>query len=510
MHSIATVPPSLHRTVAGALPTVAVPTGRAAPLTALRVLANALFIMALLLINVGGTYGSGVFFAILTVMVFVSPEAAFKSLAICYLGLMLNFAFVPKSLVWTPGRIILPFLALLRFGLDLAAYRLSPFQRASYASLVFFAAVMAICSIASGWYTHIALLKILYFLTFYTVVSAATIVLRHRRADLGEWFVSLCLAAALFGVAAIALNIDGNFRALKVDAYQTVSSSGFNGAFAHPNAHAVYASLFVTFLAIVWLLSRYRQRWLVLPLMACWMTFIVWSESRTAFLATAAGVFFLVLNARPLRNRLGWKMRPNLSRRTVIGVGIAVATLGLLWNAATENTLGKSIASYIVKGAINEFDYQAQVSMERIVSSRKGLIEFSWHNFLANPLTGIGFGVAKTDAFQANATYLTAPAEKGFLPTAILEEGGMLGTAAFVLYICVFSWELLRERNTAGIVMLWTMLITNLGEMTIFSPGGAGAFSWIMVGAAMLFGDRCWTPPPVHATASSHSHTWRP
>jgi len=510
MHSIATFHPSLHRTVPGALPTVAVPTGRTAPLSVLRILANACFIVAILLINVGGNYGAGVFFAILAVMVFVSPEAAFKSLAICYLGLMINSFFVPKSLVWTPARIIIPFLALFRFGVDLAAYRLSPFGRASYMSLLLFAAVMSLCSIVSGWYTHIALLKILYFLTFYTVVFAATTVLRHRRADLGEWFVSLCLAAALFGVAAIALNVDNNFRTLKVDVYDTIYASAFNGAFAHPNAHAVYASLFMTFLATVWLLSPYRQRWLVLPLMACWIMFIAWSRSRTAFLASAAGIFFLVLNARPLQNRLGWKLRPNLSRRVVIGLGIVATAFALLLNAATDNSLGKTISSYIVKGAINEFDYQAQVSMERIVSSRRGLIEFSWHNFLANPLTGIGFGVAKTEAFQKMATYLTAPAEKGFLPTAILEEGGLLGTAAFMLFIAVFSWELIRERNMAGIVMLWTLLITNLGEMTIFSPGGAGGFSWIMVGASILLGDRCWMPPPVHAAASPRSHTWRP
>lgn len=499
MHSIATTSPSLQATFAGALPSVAGRVHRAAPLTALRILGNALFIIAILTLNRAGDLGSYAFFAILGIMLLWSPEAAFKALAICYMGLMINFFFVPKTLVWTPSRIVLPFLALLRFGADFASYGLSLLNRSSYLSLLFFAGVMAICSILSGWYTQIALLKIVYFLTFVTLIFMATSVLRHRRADIGEWFVSLILAATLFGIGAIALNVHTNFRTLRADVYEVIYGSQFNGAFVHPNSHAVYGTLFVTFLGMIWLLSRYRQRWLVVPILACWSVFIARSESRTAFLASFVSLILLVLYAKPLRTRFGWQMRPNVKRRTIIMAGLAAVIIGLFWNAATGNSIGKALTAYIVKGSIRDLDYGSGVFVERVVSSRRGLIEFSWQNFLASPVYGIGFGVSKTEAFRRDATYFTAPSEKGFIPTAILEEGGLLGTATFLLFIALFSRDLKRERNMLGLIMFWSFLLTNFGEVTFFAPGGAGSFGWIMVGAAMILNDRCWKPPVASA-----------
>jgi hypothetical protein len=131
----------------------------------------------------------------------------------------------------------------------------------------------------------------------------------------------------------------------------------------------------------------------------------------------------------------------------------------------------------------------------QIMASRKSLIELSWKNFQENSLFGIGFGVAKTEVFARTATLMTAPAEKGFLPTALLEEGGVMGAAAFVLFVLMFIRQMVLERNVAGLVTLVAFVATNLGEVTIFSPGGAGSFGWITVGAAMILGDHCWTPP---------------
>lgn len=477
------------------------------PLAVIRVLGNALLIIGLLALNLGGIVGSSVFFAILTAMVFASPEAALKALAICYLGLMINTAFVPKSLVWAPARIVLPMLALLRFGLDLAVCRVSILNRGSYIGLLAFAATMAICSIASGWFTDIALLKISYFIGFMTMIFAATTVLRHRRTDLGEWFVALSLSAILYGIASIVLGVDNNFRAIRVDVYEKVYSTMFNGAFSHPNVHAVYASLSIVFLMSVWLLSRYRQRWLVVPMIACWGMFVAWSASRTAALSTVVGFLILAVYAKPFRSRSGQLLLPHLSRRVIVGVGSLAAATALFWNASTNNSLVNTLTAYVMKTQAKEFEDTTQLSFEGVILSRKALVDFSWQNFLENPYFGIGFGVAKTETFRQNATYLTAPAEKGFLPTAILEEGGVIGTSMFVLFVILFARDLLKDRNVPALVMSGTFLATNLGEMTIFSPGGAGGFGWIMIVAATLMGDRCWTdagrasgPPTVPRT----------
>lgn len=511
MHSIATSAPSLPSDFAVPLPTGVALARRAVPLAASRILGTALLIMALLMLNTAGTIGSAVCFVILTAMIFVSPEAAFKSLAIFYLGLMVNSFFVPKSSVlWSPARIVLPSLALLRFSIDLSTYRLSVLNRPGYVGLLCFCGTMAVCSMLSGWYTQIALLKVFYFLLFVSTVFAGTVVLRHRRTDLGEWFVALILATTLFGIAAVALNVDSNFRQRTDVTGRILAGSSFNGAFGHPNVHAIYGTMFITFLATVGLLGAYRQRWLVLPMMACWATFIAWSASRTAFLSTAAGILILIVAAKPARNRLGWRMRPRVSRGALIGLLTLAVVLGLFLDVATDNSLGKALSSFMAKGGTSKSatGYK-ELNIEKIMQSRQALIDFSWNNFLDSPFFGIGFGVAKTEVFRRTATYLTAPAEKGFLPTAILEEGGLIGTAAFVIFLGLFCRELVRQRNVAGLVTFLAFLVTNLGEMTLFAPGGAGGFGWLLVGAAMIFNDHCWTPPRAGAPALAVNHQWR-
>jgi hypothetical protein len=59
----------------------------------------------------------------------------------------------------------------------------------------------------------------------------------------------------------------------------------------------------------------------------------------------------------------------------------------------------------------------------------------------------------------------------------------------------MFIRQLIHERNIAGLVTFIAFVMTNIGEVTIFSPGGAGSFGWMTVGAAMILGDHCWSPP---------------
>lgn len=492
MHATVTTAPNLRDRLERFVPAGAAASRRTAPLDAVRILRDAVLVMALMALNTAGTAGSIAFFVILAIMLLRSPEAAFKALAICYLALMINKAFVPKSLFWTPARLVLPYLALIRFSADLSTLRYSITRRSSYLCLVAFVATMAVCSIASGWYTHIALLKALNFLVYLTTIFAGTAVLRLRRSDIGEWFVSLILAATLFGIAAVLLRQGNNFRNIVLASGEVISNMGFNGAFLHPNSHATYATLFVAFLAIVWIISRYRRSWLTAPIIACWLVFMSWSGSRTSFIASIVAMLVLMAYARPMRNRLGWYLRPKIRRGTLI----AVVVLAFVGTLIVDAGLGGSLRSTVV-GFINKSQAGSELGgldADKIVASRKALIEFSWLNFKENPIFGIGFGVAKTEEFRRTATLFTAPAEKGFLPTAILEEGGVLGTAAFIVFLIAFIGELMRDRNVAGLVAFATFLATNVGEVTIFAPGGGGAFGWITVGAAIVLGDRCWTP----------------
>lgn len=505
MHSIATTARPLHYSGSTAEPAIAGRLIQSIPLDAARLATTTLTLVALLSINVAGTPGAAIFFAILALMLLSSPQAAFKALAICYLGLMINHSFVPKTPLWTIGRLVLPLLALVRFGIDLSHLRVSLFSRSWYVALIVFVAAMAICSIVSGWYTHIALLKLINFTATVTAILAGTTVLRLRRIDVTEWFVALIVAATLFGIASVVLGLSSNFRDIQVAPGQYIAAKGFNGAFLHPNLHATYASLFVTFLGLVWILGHYRRTWMVVPIIVCWFLFMAWSASRTSLVASVTGIGLLVVCAKPIRNRHREIMRPKLSRGSLVAI-VALALIGgFIFDQATGGSVVKQVIAFVNKASVESTE-ALTLDTEKILSSRKQLLELSWKNFEDSPVCGIGFGVAKTEQFRRTATLFTAPAEKGFLPTAILEEGGVVGAGTFVLFLLTFIRFLLRERNIAGFVTLIAFLATNLGEVTIFSPGGAGSFGWITIGAAMILGDHCWGPPSVANLPASMDH----
>jgi hypothetical protein len=462
---------------------------RRPPLDLSRIATGALAIMALLLLNKGGSIGAGVFFTILTAMVFLSPKHAFQALAICWLGLMLNPSFVPKSIVWTPARLALPLIAFLRFSFDMTRIGSSLFTSPVYGLFLVYVGAMAICSVLSGWYTQIALMKLVNFWAVISTILAGVTVLRRMRVDLTEWFVALVAAATLFGLLSIALGVDDNFRTYVPGAESNV----FVGAFLHPNCHSVYASLFVVMLASIFLLGEYRQRRIVLPMIAIWFVFMVWSQARASVIAAILGCVVLVVLAQPFRNRFGWRLRLNVRRSQALAFIVVAGILGGIFDLATQRGITKSVVAFLNKGG-NEALTTA-IDTEQMLSSRQGLIDSSWANFQEQPLTGIGFQVAKNQAFVQNATLFTAPVEKGFLVTAVLEEGGIFGATAFCAFMLAFLIELAISRNVPAIAMLLAFLTSNMAEVTIFSPGGSGSFGWTMIGAAMILGDHCWHKP---------------
>lgn len=459
------------------------PAGR--PLAPLRVAWTSVLIIALLLLNKIGDWGSIGFFAILGVMVLRSPRHAFQALAICALGLMINKAFVPKTAAWTVGRLMLPAFAMIRFTLDYLTMRNVGRGLIVYGALLAYICAMAVCSIMSGWYTHIALLKLFNFWISMTAIWLGMTVLRARRIDLSEWFVALITAACAFGVLAIITGAANNFQRgdLHVD-------SAFVGAFSHPNCHALYASLFITFLSSVGLYSHYRYRWLVVPLIGLWLLFMAWSASRTSFVAVIPALLVLAAYASPVRSRSGRRLRSTLSRGVLLG-GVVMGVLGLV---VVDLTSGGMISQRVI-AFVNKSEKLDTLEAAAILRSRQGLIDHGWTNFLENPVFGIGFQVATTEAFVRTATLFTAPAEKGFLPTAVLEEGGVFGASFFVIFLGTLVTSLIRERNVPGLAVFAAMLAANLTEVSLFAPGGMGLFGWTMVGAAIMLGDHCWVTP---------------
>ncbi|MDE3051447.1 MAG: hypothetical protein KGJ48_16300, partial [Nitrospirota bacterium] len=79
---------------------------------------------------------------------------------------------------------------------------------------------------------------------------------------------------------------------------------------------------------------------------------------------------------------------------------------------------------------------------------------------------------------------LSAPTEKGFLPTAILEETGILGTLCLILLLGSLIWQVSRKSDIATTWIFFTSILVNVGEMVFFSFGGLGLYIWLIMGWA--------------------------
>lgn len=464
-----------------------------APFSAQRILLRAALIVALLLVNKLGAAGSVAFFGILLVMVMRSPESAFMAFTIGMVGLVSNMAIVPKNLVWTPCRLAILFVCAARFSADLAGMGRSLFRYGYYSALCLFVFIAALCSIASGYYLQIALLKLVSFSVGLTAVLAGVMVLQVRRTDLTEQFISVAAVIVINGFLAMLFG-NAYTRAVAGDLYGT--SSYFAGPFYHPNATGPFCALLVTLLFATWVFSPRRNLRICLALIVPLLYFIWASRSRTGLASAVIGVIFVFL-LTVLAWGPGWlRLNLNRSRRSMVAWATVIVLATFIADGISTGRVSAAFMSLA-----NKYNQKSEtVEMQSLLATRQSLIERGWQGFLERPLTGLGFEVSLDPFFVRNAGLFSAPIEKGFLPTAVLEEVGIFGATAFAIFLISFIVSLAMQRNAVGLAMFLTYLVTNLGEVTIFAFGGPGGIGWALVGAGMLIGSTClvprWLPRP--------------
>lgn len=451
-------------------------------LSARRIIEYTAFALVMIFLNRFGLPGNALFFMIIIAMVASRPLYAVMGMNLAMLGLVANVAFVQKTIVWTFARFANLFLFAGRFGLagGNAAWSKSP----AYLWLTAFCVVAAFCSLVSGYYVHIALLKLFSFWLATSGFFAAIHTIRVLRIDTTEWFVAqTVVVCALCGLSLI-LGVAQNFK-------EFASQIGlYNLAFYHSQTMGPGAAFLITYCACVYLFSGHRNRWICLPIVGCLAYFLSLTGSRTGFGTAVIGVGTAFAAAFAWKQSRWRRPRLNLSRSSLV----AMALLGAIGIGCCDVALGgrlsRRFASFITKSR----GEKTSISLEETIASRQGIAEQTWQNFLQSPITGIGFQVAKTDDFVRNATLFSAPMEKGFLPTAILEEVGVLGAFVFVGFVVSMFRLLIRERNIPGLAMFVAHLASNLGEASYFAVAGQGGYAWMMVMAAIVLGDRCMSP----------------
>ena len=123
-------------------------------------------------------------------------------------------------------------------------------------------------------------------------------------------------------------------------------------------------------------------------------------------------------------------------------------------------------------------------------ASRGAVIERMWVNIQIQPWQGIGFGIASypEDMVVDRDPILGLPTgaaiEKGVLPIAVMEELGVFGFFAVMLWLWMLVRRAARGGGMTALAVFFTVLLLNMGEYVLFSPGGMGLLSLLLIGWA--------------------------
>ena len=207
------------------------------------------------------------------------------------------------------------------------------------------------------------------------------------------------------------------------------------------------------------------------------LVLIVMSEARAAGLGLVLGLGVAMLIGRRLARRRWRDFLPGLGS-TRVRVILALALIGAL-------VTGPFLATHIENYRTKRTDNVALVDMYE--ASRGALIDRMLENVREHPWTGIGFGIASypEDMDVARDPVLGLPTgaavEKGMVFLAVLEELGIFGLLSVLAWLWMLVRRTARNAGMTALAVCLTALFMNFGESVLFSPGGMGMLSLILI-----------------------------
>lgn len=260
------------------------------------------------------------------------------------------------------------------------------------------------------------------------------------------------------------------------------NGTGFQGVLSHPQAFGPVVAMLAAWVAGR-LLSTAGPRWSDVAFLGLCFVLVVMSESRTAGFALILGLASAVLVLPLIAGIPARRLMPGLASRRLHALGL-IAVIGVM-------VVGPALSGRVGDYAQKRTDSAGL--FEAMVSSRGLLVQTMIANFEEEPLTGIGFGIASGPSFIVVVREpmlglpISASIEKGVLPIAVLEEIGIFG----FLLVVAWLWLMVKRSARAGIAafaVVAVVLLLNLGESTLFSPGGLGLLQLILLAWAFTGG----------------------
>ena len=442
---------------------------------------NGLLISVLFFLNKLSVPGSALCYGILFCMAIRSLEGAVKAMSMSAIIIVANPYLIDINIVHTFLRF--PLIAVAGSRIFWEASRSGLFAGPHLKALLVFGAVAFVLAAINQYFFMVSFLKLGVFIYGAYAIMLATDMGRFSSSDLTVWFCSLVLFYVAGNLLAYALGVGYAFRGRLLEATDVTGLAGITN---HPQAQGPLSAISFVYAFCVYLFTPYRARW-VMGIVAPVLLFLCYmSAARTGLFAALLAVGIIVGMAFMMRGGRK-RIRLNISTAQIVIIGSFAVVGFIVVEATTGAAITQKASDFALKAIRSGGGFFSFMSM---FESRMPLIEASWGSFLQQPLTGIGFGTSVDPLFAATATLFSAPTEKGFLPSALLEEVGIFGALCFVVFLIAFFVHYWKARNIIALGMMACLLLLNFGEMMFFAFGGIGLYCWSMVGAGIALGDR--------------------
>jgi len=441
-----------------------------------------LSVMGIVLANRFGVVGSSIAYGILLVYASRGVAQTLKALSVSVLIVYANLAIARGNFVASGMRFALVAVLLFKVVRAVRSRRKSLLSPFFVRALVLFSLVCMVFAFIQGYQFNIAASKLLTFAAgVVALLCAGSTAKALPKRDIVAWAETLAMYV-----------IGGTFAILSFArsyAYFAVSETGvrgLRGPFSHPNSMSLIAGLLATFLFSVLLfdqeLSNGKRRLLALESIIL-VAIVYLSQGRSGMFGVmaglASGLAIAIFGLRPALS----SVRTAVKRERLIFATAGISFLVIVFDSLTARLVSRSAESFIMKGKTEQ-----TVGLSAMYSSRSDIVATSWNNFLENPIAGIGFGTSRSEQYGAKTNSFAAPIEKGFLPTAILEETGIIGAVLFCWFLFLLYKYMFKRRYFVAICCLTAFIFVNMGEVTMFSIGGLGVLGWLIVALGMQQG----------------------
>jgi len=406
---------------------------------------------------------------LLAILVLYGKKQVILALSLSWLFTMLNPVLAPSPLLGSIGRYVVLFAATLSVVLKSGAARK---QRNRFAQWTFLLGVfISMHAVIISPFPDVSVLKaVSWTMAMVTLIVAWSGLSAHESAEMQQWVYGLLLAVLFLSLPFLLIPSVGYQR----------NGSGFQGILNHPQVFGATMSMLGA-LILGRLLREKRPSWRGISLLLLVFFVILKSEARTAGLALIIGGGTSALIGPYFCGGSLKSLMPALrSRRAVMLAGFGLVLLvafAAQFRATFNEYLSKSGRSEAT-GVVAAYEVSRGVLMAPMVA-----------NIQDHLLTGIGFGVASfPDAMYVErdpvfGLPIGASIEKGVVPLMVLEELGLFGFLMVLLWVIA----LFRRAGAGGIPMLLVVLdvlLLNMGEATLFSAGGLGLITFILLAAA--------------------------